>query len=104
MSEERAPDSDPLGSPDEGRGGPNVDAAVENAEAGSQVEGVHTPVGQAESGESRLERMTEVDLSGESEDRDPSTPDTPPRPDPSPAEVGSGGSRFGRDQDNEPRT
>ena len=34
--------SESLGSPDETRGGPDVDAAVENAESGSQVEGVHT--------------------------------------------------------------
>lgn len=56
MNEEKS-----LGSPDESLGGPDVDAAVDNAEKGSQVEGEHTPSGQAESGESRLEQMTEVD-------------------------------------------
>jgi hypothetical protein len=49
-----------LGAPDASRGGASIDAAVANAEAGSQVEGVHTPSGQAEPGESRLEQMPEV--------------------------------------------
>jgi len=41
MSEDNPSDS--LGSPDESLGGPDVDAAVANAEEGSQVEGEHTP-------------------------------------------------------------
>ena len=44
MTEQRTSDS--LGSPDESRGGPDIDAAVANAESGSQIEGVHTPSGQ----------------------------------------------------------
>jgi hypothetical protein len=60
MTEEQL--SGPLGSPDETRGGPDVDAAVENAESGSQVEGQHTPSGQAsEPGESRLEQLRDVE-------------------------------------------
>ena len=42
------------------RSGPTVDAAVANAEEGSQVEGVHTPSGQEKSGETRVERMADV--------------------------------------------
>ena len=57
------PDDQPdkhLGNPDESRSGENIDAAVENAEEGSQAEGDHVPSGLAESGESRLEQMPEV--------------------------------------------
>jgi hypothetical protein len=66
MTDERPSDS--LGSPDQSRGGPDIDAAVENAESGSEVEGVHTPSGQAESGDSRLEQMREVDTSSDRDD------------------------------------
>jgi len=52
--------TDSLGSPDHDRGGPTVDEAVDSAEAGSQVEGVHTPSGEAASGESRVEQMPDV--------------------------------------------
>jgi len=54
MTEER-----PLRDPAHERSGPTVDAAVANAEEGSQVDGVHTPSGQAESGDSRAEHMTD---------------------------------------------
>jgi hypothetical protein len=55
------PDSEKsLGSPDPSLGGPTVDAAVENAEEGSQAEGDHVPSGQAASGESRVEQMPDV--------------------------------------------
>ncbi|GLY16856.1 hypothetical protein LWF15_07565 [Kineosporia rhizophila] len=82
-----------LGSPRPERGGPTVDDAVANAESGSQVEGVHTPSGEAASGESRVEQMTEVPgvteprvdgVKGEGE---------PLPPGPSPDEVGSGGAQ-----------
>ena len=71
-SEGELPEAQPTGTsePDEGepglgttvpeRSGPTVDAAVATAEEGSQVEGVHTPSGQAASGESRVERMADV--------------------------------------------
>jgi hypothetical protein len=49
-----------LGNPIHERSGPTVDAAVATAEEGSQVDGVHTPSGQEESGESRAERMADV--------------------------------------------
>jgi hypothetical protein len=91
MTEEGSRPSDPLGSPDESRGGPDIDAAVENAESGSQVEGVHTPSGTAESGESRLEQMREVDTSSDRHDGEPSATPTPPKPGPPPS--GSGGAQ-----------
>ncbi|HZV26071.1 MAG TPA: hypothetical protein VFG00_07260 [Acidothermaceae bacterium] len=50
-----------LGSPDETRGGPNIEAAIANAEEGSVVEGVHTLPGEDEAHDSRLEQMPEVD-------------------------------------------
>jgi hypothetical protein len=53
-------DHEALGAPIPERSGETIDEAVATAEAGSQVEGVHTPSGQAESGESRLEQMPEV--------------------------------------------
>jgi len=86
--------SDSLGSPDHDRSGSTVDEAVAKAEAGSQVEGVHTPSGQEESGESRVEQM--VDVEGVTEGRVDGSPGelaTPPEPGPSPAEIGSGGAQ-----------
>jgi hypothetical protein len=83
----------PLGSPDPDRGGETVDAAVENAETGSQVEGVHTPSGQAKSGESRVEKM--ADVSGVREPRVDGEPEgtPPPDPGPGPADLGAGGAQ-----------
>jgi len=55
--------AEPLGSPDPSLGGIDVEAAVENAEAGTQVEGVHAPFGDDETvepGESRGEQLREV--------------------------------------------
>jgi hypothetical protein len=86
--------SESLGSPEPERSGSTVDEAVAKAEEGSQVEGVHTPSGQEESGESRVEQM--VDVEGVTEGRvdgSPGAPATPPEPGPSPAEVGSGGAQ-----------
>jgi hypothetical protein len=50
-----------LGSPDETRGGPNVEAAIANAEEGIVVEGVHTLPGDDENHDSRVEQMPDVD-------------------------------------------
>lgn len=91
MTDDRPSDS--LGSPDESRGGPDVDAAVANAESGSQVDGVHTPSGHEKSGESRLEQMREVDTSSNRADGEPSAVPTPPKPGPSPRDIGSGGAQ-----------
>lgn len=91
--------AEPLGEPDESRGGPDVDAAVENAEDGSQVEGVHTPSGQAEPGESRLEQMREVDTSSSRDQGDPGETSgsagssDEPEPGPGPTDIGSGGAQ-----------
>jgi hypothetical protein len=56
---------DPLHSPDPSLSGPDVDAAVQNAESGTAVEGVHRPAGPGEEGDSRLEQLREVDTGSE---------------------------------------
>jgi hypothetical protein len=57
--------SDSLGSPDGTRGGPDLDAAVADAESDSQVEGVHMSSGDEASGDSQLEQMREVDTTSD---------------------------------------
>lgn len=73
---------DTLGAPVPERSGETIDEAVATAERGTQVEGVHTPSGQAKSGESRLEQMPEVvGTDGPRIDGDPSASgDDPPTP------------------------
>jgi hypothetical protein len=61
-----------LGEPEHERSGGIIDGAVDKAEAGSRAEGDHTPSGQAASGESRVEKM--VDVEGIGTDRPPSEP------------------------------
>jgi hypothetical protein len=81
-----------LGSPDPSRGGPDIDAAVQNAESGSQAEGVHRPAPPDEAvGDSRLEQMREVDQPGEQGEPDPDAASTPDGP--LPGEVGAGGAQ-----------
>lgn len=79
--------------PDESRGGPNVEAAIANAEEGSVVEGVHTLPGEDENHDSRVEQMPDVD--GVIEGRVDGAPGdgSPPKPGPSPADIGSGGAQ-----------
>lgn len=77
-----------LGSPDPARGGEDIDAAVQNAESGSLTEDVHHPAPPDQDvGDSRLERMREVDTSGS----DPDAADIPEGP--LPGEVGAGGAQ-----------
>jgi hypothetical protein len=86
--------SDSLGSPVPERSGSTVDEAVAKAEEGSQVEGVHTPSGQEESGESRVEQMADVEGVTEGRvDGSPGDSATAPEPGPSPADVGAGGAQ-----------
>jgi hypothetical protein len=94
MNVDNDTDEPGTGNPVHERSGPTVDAAVETAEEGSQVDGVHTPSGQEESGESRAERM--ADVPGLTEPPAEPTPvgSTPaPEPGPSPSEIGSGGAQ-----------
>jgi hypothetical protein len=95
VGDEEAAERAGLGAPEHGRSGPTVDEAVEKAEANSQVEGVHTPSGQAESGASRVEKMVDVDrtnttrsVADESSDSDASLPAGP-----EPGDIGSGGAQ-----------
>jgi hypothetical protein len=86
------PEEPTLGSPDPSRGGADVDAAVQNAESGSRTEGVHRPAPPAEEvGDSRLERMREVDTSGDPGEPDADTATTPDGP--LPDEIGAGGAQ-----------
>jgi hypothetical protein len=87
-------DNDDLSSPDHDRSGPTVDEAVDTAERGSQVEGMHTPSGQERSGESRVEQMPEVDgASGPRVDGDPAESGDSGPPGPGPGEIGAGGAQ-----------
>jgi hypothetical protein len=80
------------GSPDPSRGGEDIDAAVQNAEDGSLTEDVHHPAPPAQDvGDSRLERMREVDTSGDAGDPDPDAATTPEGP--LPGDVGAGGAQ-----------
>src|SRR6478736_5065768 len=86
--------NDDLGSPDHERSGATVDDAVEMAEEGSAVEGVHTTSGQAASGESRVEQMPEVRGVAEPRvdgDQSRSGEDGPTGP--GPADIGAGGAQ-----------
>lgn len=86
----------PYGSPDPSRGGPDIDAAVENAESDSLTEDVHHPAPPGQDvGDSRLEAMREVDTSGDRGEPDPDAADTPADTPtgPLPGEVGAGGAQ-----------
>jgi hypothetical protein len=86
------PEDRTLGSPDPSRGGPDIDAAVQNAESGSQAEGVHRPAPPDEQvGDSRLERMREVDTSASTGETGQDAADPPEGP--LPGEVGAGGAQ-----------
>lgn len=86
--------SDDLGSPDHDRSGETVDEAVETAEERSQIEGVHTPSGQAESGESRVEQMPQVQGVDEPRvDGDPTEEGASGPAGPGPGDIGSGGAQ-----------
>ncbi len=79
-----------LHSPEPSRGGPDIDAAVQNAEAGSLTEGVHHPAAPGEtSADSRLEQMREVDTTSTPEGHHAGDVPTGPLPD----EIGSGGAQ-----------
>ncbi len=88
-------DREGLGAPEHGRSGATVDEAVETAEAGSQVEGKHTPSGQAASGESRVERMVDVERESTNRAEPEKTREAgaPISAGPSPADIGSGGAQ-----------
>jgi hypothetical protein len=84
----------PLHSPDPSLGGPDIDAAVQNAESGTLTEGVHRPAAPGEgSEESRLEQMRQVDTSAGSDDPDPEAGPADVPTGPLPDETGSGGAQ-----------
>jgi len=61
MTEKPGEPDRPLHSPDPSLGGPDVAAAVQNAETGTEAEDAHQPAAPGEEGDSRLEQMREVD-------------------------------------------
>jgi hypothetical protein len=65
VNDDDQPDVPTFGSPVPERGGETVDEAVATAEEGSPVEGVHTPSGQAASGDSRAEQMADEPVTKE---------------------------------------
>jgi hypothetical protein len=67
-----------LGSPDDTRGGPNIEAAIANSEEGSVVEGVHVLPGEDENHDSRLEQMPDVEGVTEGRVDGESVPGGPP--------------------------
>lgn len=86
--------ADSPGSPDHDRSGATVEEAVETAEAGSQVDGPHTPDGHTASGESRVERIRDAETgSAGAVDSGVGDAATQPEPRPSPADMGSGGAQ-----------
>jgi hypothetical protein len=61
MTEQPGEPDRPLHSPDPSLGGPDVAAAVDNAEAGTEAEGAHRPAAPGEKGDSRLEQLRQVE-------------------------------------------
>jgi hypothetical protein len=61
MTEKPGEADRPLHDPEPSLGGPDVAAAVRNAEAGSEAEGTHGPAEPGADGDSRLEQMREVE-------------------------------------------
>jgi hypothetical protein len=80
----------PLHDPEPSRGGSDIEAAVENAEAGSPTDDVHHPAAPGEtSADSRLEHMREVDTTSTDEGHHHGDIPAGPLPD----EIGSGGAQ-----------
>jgi hypothetical protein len=82
-----------LGSPDESRGGPNIEAAIANAEEGSSVEGVHTLPGEDEAHDSRIEQMPDVEGVGDGRVDGAPGGGSSLKPGPGPIDIGSGGAQ-----------
>ena len=64
MTENPGEPDHPFHDPEPSLGGPDVVAAVDNAESGSESEVAHRPAAPGEEGESRLEQMREIDEPG----------------------------------------
>ena len=93
MAEDPVPPADPLGAPDPSRGGPDIQAAVENAESDSLADGAHAAAPPGESGDSRLEQMRDVDVSPGRDDAWPGAGPPDSAAGPMPGEIGSGGAQ-----------
>lgn len=85
-----ADEPETLHSPEPSRGGRDIDAAVQNAEAGSRTDDVHHPAGPGDtSADSRLEKMREVDTTPTPDGAGGGDVPTGPLPD----GIGSGGAQ-----------
>jgi hypothetical protein len=81
-------------SADHERSGRDVEEGIARAEQGSPVEGEHDLEGNGPSGDSRVERMADVEETTEGRiERNPGEPADPLEPGPGPADVGSGGAQ-----------
>jgi hypothetical protein len=86
-----SPDRDPSVAHE--RSGRDVEESIARAEAGTDEQGKHTLENSGPSGDSRVERMADVEETTEGRvDRD-GGPAAPLEPGPSPADVGSGGAQ-----------
>lgn len=87
-----SPDRDPSAAHE--RSGRDIEEGIARAEEGTGEQGTHTLEGSGPSLDSRVERMADVEETREgrieSNDGDPTAP---PKPGPSPADVGSGGAQ-----------
>jgi hypothetical protein len=87
-----SPDRDPSVAHE--RSGRDVEESIARAEAGTDEQGRHTLENSGPSGDSRVERMADVEETTEGRvDRDDGDPAAPLEPGPSPADVGSGGAQ-----------
>src|SRR6185312_6862743 len=87
-----SPDRDPSAAHE--RSGRDIEEAIARAEEGTDEQGTHTLEGAGPSGDSRVERMADVDETTEGRaERNEGAPTAPLEPGPSPTDVGSGGAQ-----------
>jgi hypothetical protein len=87
-----SPDRDPSAAHE--RSGRDIEEGIARAEEGTDEQGTHTLAGSGPSGDSRVERMADVEETTEGRvERDEGDPAAPLEPGPSPADVGSGGAQ-----------
>lgn len=86
--------ADLMAGEDPDRSGRDIDEAIARAEADSRFSAGHRLDDQAPSGESRAERMQEVEeITAGRVERNSDEPVEPPPPGPSPGDIGSGGAQ-----------
>ena len=87
-----SPDRDPSAAHE--RSGRDIEEGIARAEEGTDVQGTHTLEGSGPSGDSRVERMADVEETTEGRvEHNEGDPASPLEPGPSPTDVGSGGAQ-----------